>query len=107
MTFMTRITSDFKVDSLIGIGVDEKAALCVEANGEAPVFATVPEAHSRFLLPQQAPEVLKSGKPLTYRNLRVLSASLDSSLNVLKRMITHPVSDTTRSIVEGKLLNEE
>ena len=107
MTFMARITSDFKVDSLIGIGVDEKAALCVEADGEAHVCATVPEAHARFLLPQQATEVLKSGKPLTYRNLRVFSASLDSSVNVLKRMITHPVSDTTRSIVEGKLLNEE
>jgi cyanophycinase len=106
MTFMSRITSDFKVDNLLGIGVDEKAALCVEANGEAHVFATVPEAHAWFVLPQQAPEVLEAGKPLTYRNVRVISASPDSSVNVLKRTITHPASDTMRSIVEGKLLPE-
>ncbi len=74
MAFMAPITADFKVDSLLGIGVDEKAALCLEVTGEAHVFATKPEAHAWFVLPQQAPEVLEQGEPLTYLNVRVISA---------------------------------
>jgi hypothetical protein len=46
MTFMARITSDYKVDNLVGIGVDEKAALCVECRGEVYVSASVAEAHA-------------------------------------------------------------
>jgi cyanophycinase len=105
MTFMARITRDPRVDNLLGIGVDEKAALCVEATGEARVSATTPEARAWFVLPQQTPEVLEQQKPLTYRNLRVISAGPASSVNIPKRIIEKPVSDAVMSVVDGRLLS--
>lgn len=46
-----------------GIGVDEKTAVCVDAQGNARVFG---KNSAHFLMPLGTPEVCKEGTPLTW-----------------------------------------
>jgi len=101
ITFLARI-ADCKVERLLGIGVDEKTALCVEASGSGRVFTTAPEGRAWFVMPQHAPEVLTEGKPLTYRDVKVIGAGPGSGVNLLKATITKPAAETTVSVVRGE-----
>ncbi len=90
----------------LGIGVDEKTALCVDADGTGYVFTTVPEGRAWFVMPQQAPEILKEGEPLTYRDLKVIGAGPESVVNLPKRVIEKPVATSTVSIIAGQLTSK-
>ena len=88
---------------LVGIGVDEKTVLCVEANGDARVFTSAAEGRAWFVIPQQAPEVLTAGKPLTYRDVKVIGAGPGSTVHVPKRVIEKPAAESTVPVVAGML----
>lgn len=103
VTFVARIEAENKVEQVLGIGVDEKTALCVEASGSARVFATAPEGRAWFVMPQQTPEVLSAGKPLTYREVKVVGADSGSEIDLLKRTIAKPAAQVKVSVAEGIL----
>ncbi len=103
ITFVARHAADEKMEHLIGIGVDEKTALCVEANGTARVLTSAPEGRAWFVIPRQAPEVLTAGKPLTCRDVKVIGAGPLSTAHVLKRVIEKPAAESTVSVVAGTL----
>lgn len=90
----------------LGIGVDEKTALCVDADGTGHVFTTVPEGRAWLVMPQQAPEILKEGGPLTYRDLKVIGAGPESVVNLPKRVVEKPVATSTVSIIAGQLTSK-
>jgi cyanophycinase len=90
----------------IGIGVDEKTALCVEADGMGRVMSTAPEGRAWLIMPQQAPEALKEGQPLTYRDVKVIGAGPESVVNLPKRVIEKPVATSTVSIIAGQLTSK-
>jgi len=103
IAFTARVGADNRITNLLGIGVDEKTALCVEPNGTGRVFTTVPEGRAWLVLPQQAPEILKPGEPLTFREVKVISAGLESVVDVLKRSVEKPAQVSTLSVVAGQL----
>ncbi len=103
ITFVARENAENKVASVLGIGVDEKTALCVDANGSGRVIATAPEGRAWFVMPQKAAEVLNAGEPLTYRDVNVVAAGPDSTVDITKRTISKPTLESRISIVAGTL----
>lgn len=74
ITFMARMIKDYKVMQPIGIGVDEKTAVCIDKDGNAVVYGT----NSAYYLVGNAPprvgvnkpsmpEQCEPGKPLTFK----------------------------------------
>lgn len=63
VTFMARLLYDFDLKQAVGIGVDEKTALCIDERGNALAYGTnrvyVLRATSR-------PELCEPGRPLTF-----------------------------------------
>ncbi len=102
VTFLARIGDVDKVDSMLGIGVDEKTALCIEPSGKGKVFSSS-RGLAWFVTPQQGIEVLSEGRPLTYRGIKVLGAGPDSSIDLRQRTIDKPASESTVSVVMGVL----
>ncbi len=103
ITFVARTSAENKVDNIVGIGVDEKTAFCVDASGRGHVLTTAPEGRAWFVLPQQTPEFLLAGQPLTYRDVKVIVAGPDSKVDLRNRTIERPTIEYTESIVAGKL----
>jgi beta-aspartyl-peptidase (threonine type) len=103
ITFVARHTAEPGLERLLGLGVDEKTALCLESNGSGRVFAAAPDGRAWFIMPQRAPEVLAAGKPLTYREVKVIGAGPESRVNVPERTVEAPASVSSVSIVAGQL----
>ncbi len=103
ITFVARIGAEDKVESLLGIGVDEKTALCVGADGSGQVFTAARDGRAWFVMPQRAPEILAKGKPLTFRDVKVVTAGPHSAVALRKRVITQPLSDAIMSVIAGEL----
>jgi beta-aspartyl-peptidase (threonine type) len=106
ITFVARHAAEPGLKRLLGLGVDEKTALCLESDGSGRVFAAAPDARAWFIMPQRAPEVLAAGKPLTYREVKVIGAGPESAVDLAKRTIAKPAAESTVSVVEGKLASE-
>lgn len=65
VTFMARMMKDFGIKQPMGIGVDEKTAVCIDKDGNATVYGT----NSAYFLIGIAvkPEQCEPGKPLIYK----------------------------------------
>lgn len=87
---------------LLGIGVDEKTALCLEADGTGRVFTTAPEGAAWLLVPQR-PAELAPGKPLTFRDVQVIALGRESRLALRTLDVSRPQALATVSVVDGRL----
>lgn len=67
--FLAQIMKDGWSASPRAMGIDEKSAVLVEADGKASVIGTGKGAY--FLRPTQAPEICEKGVPLTFRGISV------------------------------------
>lgn len=63
VTFMARMLKDMNVKHAVGIGVDEKTALCIDENGNAFAYG---KNLVYVLTSRVAPEQCEPGKPLTF-----------------------------------------
>lgn len=90
----------------LGIGVDEKTALCVEPDGTGKVLTTVPEGRAWFVQPTQPAELLREGSPLTFREVKVTTAGPESVVNLKTRVVEKPASASTMSIIAGELISK-
>lgn len=68
ISFLARIVQDGWSDHPRAIGVDEKTAVLVEADGRASVVGS---SAAYFLSVNEAPKVCRPGKPLTFHNISV------------------------------------
>jgi cyanophycinase len=106
ITFVSRMQADGKPNdksTIVGIGVDERTTLCVEANGRAHVLAGIPDGRAWFVMPEKKPEVLQEGDPLTIRDVKVVCAGPDSEIDLLKRVVSKAATEMTVSVITGHL----
>ncbi len=77
LVFLARVNADGK--KVRGIGVQERAAVLLEANGEARV---VGHGSAYFVTPQKPAQVLAAGQPLTMHDIEVLKVDPGHAFNV-------------------------
>lgn len=86
----------------IGIGVDERTALCVEGDGKAQVF-TARNGFAWVVTPAAAPELAKAGQALTFTGVRVVGVGPQSKIDLSTGQITKPAFLAIADVRQGKL----
>ncbi|HXD10897.1 MAG TPA: hypothetical protein VN653_12605, partial [Anaerolineales bacterium] len=76
-----RIINDGWATTAKGIGIDERTAVAVEANGAATILGS---GAAYFLQTPGAPEICLPNTPLTYHNLSVYRVSGSATFNFSK-----------------------
>jgi beta-aspartyl-peptidase (threonine type) len=89
-------------ERLLALGIDEKTALCLAADGTGRVFTSAPQGAAWLIVPTQAAELVR-GQPLTFRGVKVLGLGPDSRLDLRTLAVDHPQTMTTVDVVAGQL----
>ena len=84
----------------VGIGVDEKSALCVDANGIGRLF-TSGNGYAWLLEPEGRPTTRK--KPLTWPAIRISGVGTNSTIDLNSMTVINPAFSGTASVERGKV----
>jgi beta-aspartyl-peptidase (threonine type) len=75
--------------SAIGLGVDERTALCVDGEGKGHLF-TMHNGFAWLMQPAGMPQRAVAGKPLVYRDLRVTGVGTQSGIDLVTMKVDKP-----------------
>lgn len=87
----------------IGLGVDEKGALCVDADGRATYRGPV-NTHAWLVQPRGVPK-LTPGKPLDWADIRVTGIAPGGTIDLNRLTVPTPAFVGTAKVVAGKLID--
>jgi cyanophycinase len=93
-----RTTSDPRV---IGLGVDQNSALCVDASGEGRLFTT--NGGFAWLVEPQSRPMLRPGIPLDYPSIRITGVGPGSVIDLKSMRINAPAFVKEISVAGGVL----
>jgi beta-aspartyl-peptidase (threonine type) len=99
LVFVGRLATEERNPAITGIGIDEKAALCIETSGKARVYS-IGRGFAWLVRPQRAPDVLAK-KPFTFRDVPVVGVGEESSLDLTDFSVARPAFTLRVSIVNG------
>ncbi|MBN8888392.1 MAG: cyanophycinase [Rudaea sp.] len=107
ITFLARLNppsakAPANAGKIFGIGVDEKTALLIGADGVGRL-AEGSAGSAWIVLPQKSPTVLAAGKPLSYPDIHLVQLGTAGSIDLKSRAVNGPTAETTISINAGKL----
>lgn len=107
VVFLARIAVDEhgKPTRLVGLGVDEGTALCVEPDAQARVF-TEKQGLVWVVEPTRPPERVAPGQSLVVRGVRVVGIGPESVLNLKTLAVERPVVSRMIATADGKLSDE-
>lgn len=107
VAFLARIAADEKPQPsrLLGLGIDEATALCIEPDFTAKVY-TEKNGLAWLVAPQRPPEVITPGKPLVARGIHVIGLGPDSSLNLKTLHVDRPAAFRIVSAADGKITDD-
>ena len=101
ITFVARFNADLPGAKTFGIGVDEKTAVLVGADGIGRIAAgSVGSAW--LVMPQQPATTLAKGQPLSIKDVRIVRLDGGSSIDLKTRAVQHAAAEATISILHGK-----
>lgn len=82
LAFLARQIQDGKAASALGVAVNEETSLEVDKNGRATVVGVGP---AYFILADHAPEVCRSGVPLTFSNYKIWKVPAGGTFDLRNR----------------------
>lgn len=106
ISFLAKASLQQEREDLIGIGVDEDTALCIDARGVARVFSRK-DGHAWLVMPDRPAEVARVGEPLTYTDIRLIGVGVDSSLDLNTIAVESPAFETIAHVRDGQLSVDE
>lgn len=87
---------------VVGLGVNERAALGVDGDGIGYVFTTN-NGFAWLVQPQQAPAVLAAGKPLTFAGIRITGIGTQSRIDLRDMQVERPAFRAIADVRDGHL----
>ena len=105
IAFIARLDKDNPAAKIFGIGVDEKTALLIDANGIGQL-APGSAANAWIVTPQKSPTTLVAGQPLSFPDLHLVRLDAKSSIDMKSREVSNAGADVIISIYKGKLAHE-
>lgn len=102
IAFVARLSAEQKRADLVGIGIDEYTALCIDAHGVARVHSG-DGGHVWLVHPRRQAEVFAAGKPLTFRDVPVTGLDTGSELRFPDFSVKHPAFERRVDVVNGVL----
>jgi len=104
ITFLARLnssTEDSAGEKIFGIGVDEKTALLIDADGTGRL-AEGSAGSAWIVQPQRAATNLTAGKSLSMADIRLVQLGARGSIDLKTRAVHQSTAETTISILDGK-----
>ncbi|WP_157218767.1 isoaspartyl peptidase/L-asparaginase [Flavisphingomonas formosensis] len=86
----------------VGLGVDEKGALCVDAQGRGRFFSP-DDGHAWLIQPIGLPGTAQLGKPLDWQQVRITGIGGASTIDLRTLAVTDPAFTGTASVKAGRL----
>ncbi|MEA5667091.1 cyanophycinase [Stenotrophomonas sp. MH1] len=102
IVFVARAAQDSGKGDIVGIGVDEDTALCVEADGRARVYS-LNGGYAWLVMPQRAAERLTDGAPLEFNAIPVTGVGTGSRLHLDGFKVDNAAFTAVASVVDGEL----
>jgi len=100
LVFVGRLASEHGDPSITGIGIDEKAALCIEADGTGRVYS-IGRGFAWLVRPMRAPDVLEA-RPYSVRGVPVVGVGEEGALDLKTFTVTRPAFSLTVDVVNGQ-----
>ncbi|OOG61312.1 peptidase T [Rhodanobacter sp. B04] len=87
---------------VVGLGVDQDAALCVDGNGIGRLF-TINNGFAWLVRPDGKPVRIEGGKPLDYPGTRVTGIGTQSTIDLRDLSVHRPVFEALADARDGEL----
>jgi len=87
---------------VVGLGVDQGAALCVDGNGVGRLF-TIDHGFAWLVQPNGMPGRIEAGKPLDYRGTHITGVGTQSRIDLRDFKVDRPAFDAIADIHDGVL----
>jgi beta-aspartyl-peptidase (threonine type) len=100
LVFVGRLATEENNASITGLGIDEKAALCVEPDGKGRVYANG-RGFAWLVRPMRAPDLLEHG-PFNFRSVPVVGIGEESRIDLRDFSVTNPSFSLEVNVVNGK-----
>ena len=88
LVFVGRLSTEQKDTGITGLGIDEKAGLCIDANGVGRVYS-IGRGFAWVVRPQRAPDVLARA-PFNFRGVPVVGLGEEGSIDLKTFAVTKP-----------------
>ena len=102
IVFVARAAQDKGQDDIVGIGVDEDTALCVEADGRGRVYSLV-DGYAWLVMPRRTADRLSNGEPLEFSSIPVTGVGAGSRLHLDGFKVDNAAFTAMASVVDGEL----
>jgi beta-aspartyl-peptidase (threonine type) len=91
------------VAGIVGLGVDEGAALCVDGDGIGRLFTPIEGGAAWLVVPTSAPTRIEAGKPLEIGGVDVTGVGVDSRIDLRSLQVDAPVFRRVADVRDGRL----
>ena len=88
---------------IVGLGVDEGAALCVDGDGIGRLFTPIPGGAAWLVVPSAPASVLEAGKPLRISGVNVTGIGVDSRIDLRTLQVDAPAFQRIADAHDGTL----
>ena len=102
IVFVARAAQHRGADDVVGIGVDEDTALCVEADGRARIF-TLDRGYAWLVTPRHAAARLADGQALSFHAVPVTGVGPQSLLHLDRFEVENPAFSAVADVADGQL----
>ncbi|MCD9086091.1 cyanophycinase [Stenotrophomonas sp. SY1] len=102
IVFVARAAQDAGQSDIVGIGVDEDTALCVEADGRGRVHS-LNGGYAWLVMPQRTADRLSNGEPLDFSSIPVTGVGTSSRLHLEGFKVDNAAFTAVASVVNGEL----
>lgn len=102
IVFVARAAQEKGQDDIVGIGVDEDTALCVEADGRGQVYS-LNDGYAWLVMPRRTADRLSNGEPLEFTSIPVTGVGSGSRLHLDGFTVDNAAFTAVASVVDGEL----
>jgi beta-aspartyl-peptidase (threonine type) len=100
LVFVGRLATEQADSGITGIGIDEKAALCIEANGAGRVYS-IGRGFAWLVRPMRAPDQVSKAR-FNFRGVPVVGLGAESSIDMNSFAVTLPSFELKVNVVNGE-----
>ncbi|HEY3520656.1 MAG TPA: cyanophycinase [Rhodanobacteraceae bacterium] len=123
LAFMANLAKTQHTASIVGLGIDENTALCIDEDGKARFFSGHPGGHADLIVQTRLKDIeahggrasldayldhrVVAGKALDLDGYSFTAIGTDSSLQFPSLRVSHPASRQTIDVHDGALVRHE
>ncbi|MCQ4167450.1 cyanophycinase [Tahibacter harae] len=106
IAMLARLAREHSRSDLVGLGIDEYTALCVDGDGTARVFSGN-GGYAWLFQPRGQAQVYAPGQPLTFRNVPVTGLGTGSLLHMKDFRVERPAFSALYDVEAGRLVRRD